>query len=157
MLLNSIYTADTVFFSILEQSQVVTLFDTLSISKVELLKILKSKELGRHVYLGTAGIGFVFGWIVSFINKHTATKNINTGYLTAIIASLLGTVVLTFFENNRDLLGSYGIGVFIGLASYFIIVIIYGFKDRSQDVPVPDQNGNRSSKNYSRAVEDLFR
>ena len=154
---DTISIVDTILQGTFIQKDSFYLVDTIRLSKKDLIEIANGINNPWIACFGTMGIGFVFGWIVAFINKHTATDNINTGYLTSIIASLLGTVVLTFFSNNKELLGWYGIGAFLGLAVYFILVIIYGFKDRDPDKPNPPDPKAIKTYRYRRAVDALFR
>lgn len=71
---------------------------------------------------GAAAFGIIIGWYVYFINRYRES-DVQIGDLVTILGIIGGGAILNLFEAGTDLFGAYGIGLFIGFFSYFIILI----------------------------------
>lgn len=73
--------------------------------------------------LGAGGFGFVMGWQLYFVNRYRRDR-VSLADLGGIVAALGGTAVLAMFPAKTDLLGAYGIGLFLGFTTYFLILVV---------------------------------
>jgi len=73
--------------------------------------------------LGAWGFGALIGWYVYYINRYRK-GDLQLSDLVTLVGVLGGGTILTLFPASTDLFGAYGLGLFIGFFSYFIILII---------------------------------
>lgn len=71
--------------------------------------------------LGAAGLGFVVGWLLAFVNKFVDKTKINSTYFVSIFTTIFGGVVIGFYNSSEVLLGTYGVGFFVGFIFYSLI------------------------------------
>ena len=80
-------------------------------------------ERSRNIQLlGAAAFGFIIGWMTYFTNRYRGGQ-VSFSDLTTLIGIIGGGAVLALFEAKTDLFGAYGIGLFLGFISYFIILL----------------------------------
>jgi len=72
---------------------------------------------------GAAGFGALIGWYVYYINRYRK-GNVQFSDLVTLIGILGGGAIIALFPARTDLFGAYGVGLFIGFFSYFIVLII---------------------------------
>lgn len=73
--------------------------------------------------LGAGGFGFLIGWYVYYINRHRK-GDVQMSDLVTLIGVVGGGSVTALFERKTDLFGAYGIGLFAGFFSYFVVLLI---------------------------------
>jgi len=73
--------------------------------------------------LGAWGFGALIGWYVYYINRYRK-GDLQLSDLVTLVGVLGGGTILTLFPASTDLFGAYGLGLFIGFFSYFIILIV---------------------------------
>jgi hypothetical protein len=73
--------------------------------------------------LGAGGFGFLIGWYVYYINRHRK-GDVQMSDLVTLIGVVGGGSVTALFEQKTDLFGAYGIGLFAGFFSYFVVLLI---------------------------------
>lgn len=73
--------------------------------------------------LGAGGFGALIGWYVYYINRYRKDE-VSLNDIVTLIGVLGGGAVLAIFPARTDLFGAYGIGLFAGFFSYFIILLI---------------------------------
>lgn len=78
-------------------------------------------EATRLQILGAAGFGTIIGWLVYYINRYR-TGDVQFSDLATVIGIIGGGAVLALFPEGTDLFGGYGIGLFVGFFSYFIVL-----------------------------------
>jgi len=74
--------------------------------------------------LGAGGFGAIIGWLVYFINRYRQ-GDVQFSALTTVIGIPGGGAVLALFPAQTDLLGAYGIGLFVGFFSYFVFLMVW--------------------------------
>jgi hypothetical protein len=74
--------------------------------------------------LGAAGFGALIGWYVYYINRYRKSE-VSLNDIVTLIGVLGGGTVLAIFPERTDLFGAYGIGLFIGFFSYFILLLLW--------------------------------
>lgn len=72
--------------------------------------------------LGAGGFGALIGWYVYYINRNRTDK-VQLGDIATLIGAIGGAAVLALFPAKSDLFGAYGIGLFVGFFSYFLVLI----------------------------------
>ncbi|WP_225414585.1 hypothetical protein [Stigmatella hybrida] len=72
---------------------------------------------------GAGGFGVLIGWYVYYINRYRKA-DVQLGDLVTVIGVLGGGAILALFPAKTDLFGAYGVGLFIGFFSYFLVLII---------------------------------
>ena len=72
---------------------------------------------------GAAGFGALIGWYVYYINRYRK-GSIQLSDLVTLVGILGGGAILAIFPSGSDLFGAYGVGLFIGFFSYFIVLLI---------------------------------
>lgn len=75
----------------------------------------------RLQIFGAIGFGTIIGWLVYYINRYR-TGDVQFSDLATVIGILGGGAVLALFPPKTDLFGGYGIGLFIGFFSYFLVL-----------------------------------
>jgi hypothetical protein len=73
--------------------------------------------------LGAGGLGLVIGWYVYYINRYRKS-DVQIGDLLTLIGAIGGGATTALFPAKTDLFGAYGIGLFAGFFSYFLVLII---------------------------------
>ena len=73
--------------------------------------------------LGAGGFGALIGWYVYYINRYRKA-DVKLNDLVTLIGVLGGGAILAIFPARTDLFGAYGIGLFAGFFSYFLILLI---------------------------------
>jgi hypothetical protein len=73
--------------------------------------------------LGAGGFGALIGWYVYYINRYRKDE-VSLNYIVKVIGILGGGAILAIFPARTDLFGAYGIGLFAGFFSYFIVLLI---------------------------------
>jgi hypothetical protein len=73
--------------------------------------------------LGAGGLGFVIGWYVYYINRYRRS-DVQISDLLTLIGAIGGGATTALFPAKTDLFGAYGIGLFAGFFSYFVVLII---------------------------------
>src|SRR5829696_4221702 len=72
--------------------------------------------------LGAGGFGALIGWYVYYINRYRK-GDVQLSDLVTLIGAVGGSAVLVLFPQGSDLFGAYGIGLFGGFFSYFLMLI----------------------------------
>ena len=70
---------------------------------------------------GAMGFGTIIGWLVYYINRYR-TGDVQFSDLATVIGIIGGAAILALFPEGTDLFGGYGVGLFIGFFSYFIVL-----------------------------------
>lgn len=73
--------------------------------------------------LGAGGFGALVGWHVYFINRYRKAE-VQITDLATLVGVLGGGAVLSLFPAGTDLFGAYGIGLFAGFLSYFLVLAV---------------------------------
>jgi hypothetical protein len=73
--------------------------------------------------LGAGGFGAMVGWYVYYINRYRR-GDIQLSDLVTLVGVLGGGAVLALFPARTDLFGAYGIGLFAGFFSYFVVLLV---------------------------------
>jgi hypothetical protein len=73
--------------------------------------------------LGAGGLGFVIGWYVYYINRYRRS-DVQVSDLLTLIGAIGGGATTALFPAKTDLFGAYGIGLFAGFFSYFVVLLI---------------------------------
>ncbi len=73
--------------------------------------------------LGAGGLGYVIGWYVYYINRYRKS-DVQISDLLTLIGAIGGGATTALFPAKTDLFGAYGIGLFAGFFSYFLVLII---------------------------------
>lgn len=73
--------------------------------------------------LGAGGLGFVIGWYVYYINRYRKS-DVQISDLLTLIGAIGGAAVTALFPARTDLFGAYGIGLFSGFFTYFVLLVI---------------------------------
>jgi len=97
---------------------------------------------------GAAGFGALIGWYVYYINRYRK-GSIQLSDLVTLVGILGGGAILAIFPSGSDLFGAYGVGLFIGFFSYFIVLLILvriskkfnvdWFLDNRRKIPAKDE------------------
>lgn len=72
--------------------------------------------------LGAGGFGFLIGWYIYYINRHRK-GDVQMSDLVTLIGVVGGASVTALFPQRSDLFGSYGIGLFAGFFTYFVVLV----------------------------------
>lgn len=72
--------------------------------------------------LGAGGVGFIIGWLVYFINRYRK-EDVQFSDLVTLLGIVAGGSVTALFPAKTDLFGAYGLGLFAGFFSYFLVLI----------------------------------
>jgi len=72
--------------------------------------------------LGAGGFGAILGWYLYFINRYRRS-DVKLGDLATVIGVLGGAAIVALFPARTDLFGAYGVGLFVGFFSYFLILV----------------------------------
>jgi hypothetical protein len=73
--------------------------------------------------LGAGGLGCVIGWYVYYINRYRKS-DVQISDLLTLIGAIGGGATTALFPAKTDLFGAYGIGLFAGFFSYFVVMMI---------------------------------
>jgi hypothetical protein len=73
--------------------------------------------------LGAAGFGALIGWYVYYINRYRKSE-VSLNDIVTLVGVLGGGAILAIFPARTDLFGAYGIGLFGGFFSYFIVLVV---------------------------------
>jgi len=73
--------------------------------------------------LGAGGFGALIGWYLYYINRHRKA-DVQLSDLVTLVGILGGGAILSLFPARTDLFGAYGIGLFAGFFSYFLVLIV---------------------------------
>jgi hypothetical protein len=73
--------------------------------------------------LGAGGFGALIGWYVYYINRYRKA-DVQFSDLVTLIGILGGGAILALFPAQTDLFGAYGIGLFAGFFSYYLLLNI---------------------------------
>jgi len=73
--------------------------------------------------LGAGGFGALIGWYVYYINRYRKSE-VSLNDIVTLIGVLGGGSILAIFPERTDLFGAYGIGLFAGFFSYFIVLLL---------------------------------
>lgn len=82
-----------------------------------------AEQASNFQMLGAGAFGFLMGWQLFFVNRYRR-DGVSLADLGGIVAALGGTAVLALFPASTDLFGAYGLGLFLGFFSYFLILVI---------------------------------
>lgn len=74
--------------------------------------------------LGAGGFGCLIGWYIYYINRYR-TDDVQLSDLVTLIGAIGGSAVLKLFEQETDLFGAYGIGLFLGFFGYFLVLVFW--------------------------------
>lgn len=85
---------------------------------------------------GATGLGFVFGWTLYFANRGKSGQ-ISASDLGAMVAAVAGGTVISGFGDaaNVDIMGAYGIGLFAGFMSYFLLLAYFTSRKETPQAP----------------------
>lgn len=72
---------------------------------------------------GAGGLGFVLGWYLYFINRYRRS-DVQLGDLLTLVGAIGGGATTALFPAKTDLFGAYGIGLFAGFFSYFLVLVV---------------------------------
>ena len=72
--------------------------------------------------LGAAGFGFLMGWQLYFLNRYR--KEVTLLDLGSVVSVLAGAAILALFPAGTELFGAYGLGLFLGFFSYFVVLVL---------------------------------
>ena len=72
---------------------------------------------------GAAGFGAIIGWYLYYINRYRKA-DVQLSDLVTLVGVLGGGAIMSIFPANTDLFGAYGIGLFAGFFSYFLVLLI---------------------------------
>jgi hypothetical protein len=72
--------------------------------------------------LGAGGFGALLGWYLYYINRYRKA-DVQLGDLMTLVGVLGGGGILALFPHRSDLFGAYGIGLFVGFFSYFLVLV----------------------------------
>lgn len=102
----------------------------------------------RIQLLGAGGFGVIIGWYLYYINRYRK-GDVQLSDLVTVIGILGGGAVLALFPARTDLFGAYGIGLFIGFFSYFLILLVLVSISKNFDVDwFLDGRRKRPEKGY---------
>jgi len=73
-------------------------------------------------FLGAAGFGAILGWYLYFINRYRRS-DVKLADLATVIGVLGGGAIMAIFPARTDLFGAYGVGLFVGFFSYFLVLV----------------------------------
>jgi len=73
--------------------------------------------------LGALAFGVVIGWYLYFVSRYRS-DTVKLADVASVAGALGGTAVLALFPAGTDLLGAYGIGVFVGFFGYFTTLMV---------------------------------
>jgi hypothetical protein len=73
--------------------------------------------------LGAGGFGALIGWYVYYINRYRKA-DVQFSDLVTLIGILGGGAILALFPAQTDLFGAYGIGLFAGFFTYYLLLNI---------------------------------
>ena len=73
--------------------------------------------------LGSGGLGFVIGWYLYYIHRYRRS-DVRISDLLTLVGAIGGGAATALFPAKTDLFGAYGIGLFAGFFSYFLVLII---------------------------------
>lgn len=73
--------------------------------------------------LGAGGFGALIGWYVYYVNRYRKSE-VSLNDIVTLIGVLGGGAILAIFPARTDLFGAYGIGLFAGFFTYFIILLV---------------------------------
>jgi hypothetical protein len=82
---------------------------------------------------GAGGFGFLIGWYVYFINRYRK-GDVQLSDLVTLIGVIGGGAITALFKSGTALFGAYGIGLFAGFFTYFVILSIIVKVSRNFDV-----------------------
>lgn len=91
----------------------------------QVTQTILAAEVGTHStlqLLGAVGFGALIGWYVYYINRYRR-GDVQLTDLVTLIGVIGGTAILALFPTGTDLFGAYGIGLFAGFFSYFLMLI----------------------------------
>lgn len=71
--------------------------------------------------LGAGAFGVIIGWFVYYINRYRK-GDVQFSDITTLIGIIGGAGILAIFKPETGLFGAYGIGLFIGFFTYFLIL-----------------------------------
>jgi hypothetical protein len=81
-------------------------------------------QSASHIQLlGAGGLGFVIGWYIYYINRYRRS-DVQISDLLTLIGAIGGGATTALFPAKTDLFGAYGIGLFLGFFSYFLVLIV---------------------------------
>lgn len=83
--------------------------------------------------LGAGGFGAIIGWYLYYINRYRKA-DVQLSDLVTLVGVLGGGAILALFPARTDLFGAYGIGLFAGFFTYFLVLIILVSASRNFDV-----------------------
>jgi len=72
--------------------------------------------------LGAGGFGFLIGWYIYFINRYRK-GDVQLSDLVTLIGVIGGASITALFKTDTPLFGAYGIGLFLGFFTYFVVLI----------------------------------
>lgn len=83
---------------------------------------------------GTAGIGFVFGYLLYYAVRHTERFDING--LSIAIGAIGSEVVIALVDEKKGGggLGTYGIGLFAGFVFYLLLALFLIWRGKFDEV-----------------------
>jgi hypothetical protein len=73
--------------------------------------------------LGAGGLGTIIGWYVYYINRYRK-GDVQFSDLVTLLGILGGGAILALFPARTDLFGAYGIGLFAGFFTYFLVLLV---------------------------------
>ena len=73
--------------------------------------------------LGAGGLGAIIGWYVYYINRYRK-GDVQFSDLVTLLGILGGGAILALFPARTDLFGAYGIGLFVGFFTYFLVLLV---------------------------------
>lgn len=76
--------------------------------------------------LGAGGFGAILGWYVYYINRYRKA-DVQFSDITTLVGAVGGAAVLALFPAGTSLFGAYGVGLFVGFFTYFLVLVILVF------------------------------
>ncbi len=83
--------------------------------------------------LGAGGFGALIGWYLYYINRYRKA-DVQLSDLVTLVGVLGGGAILSLFPARTDLFGAYGIGLFAGFFSYFLVLTVLVARSPNFDV-----------------------
>lgn len=74
--------------------------------------------------LGAGGFGCIIGWYIYYINRYRK-GDVQFSDIVTLVGAIGGSAVLALFESGSVLFGAYGIGLFVGFFSYFLLLLVW--------------------------------
>ncbi len=83
--------------------------------------------------IGAGAFGAMIGWFVYYINRYR-TGEVSFADITTLVGTIGGAAILALFKQDSTLFAGYGIGLFAGFFTYFIVLNMQVRKSANFDV-----------------------